>query len=52
MNSANVFNGDLNKFFTMRRPADVWQWGNAVLWPGLLGNLGPENSQQQDEGGE
>ena len=51
MNSGNVFDGDLNKFFTIRRPADIWQWGNAVLWPGLLGNLGPENSQQQDEGG-
>ena len=51
MNRANVFDGDLNKFFTMRRPADIWQWGNAVLWPGLLGNLGPECSQQQDEGG-
>ena len=51
VSSFNVFDGDLNKFFTMRRPADIWQWGNAVLWPGLLGNLGPESSQQQDEGG-
>jgi len=51
VSSLNVFDGDLNKFFTIRRPADIWQWGNAVLWPGLLGNLGPENSQQQDEGG-
>ena len=50
VSSGNVFDGDLNKFFTIRRPADIWQWGNAVLWPGLLGNLGPECSQQQDEG--
>ena len=51
MSSLNVFDGDLNRYVNIRRPADIWQWGNAVLWPGLLGNLGPECSQQQDEGG-
>jgi len=51
VSSLNVFDGDLNRYVNIRRPADIWQWGNAVLWPGLLGNLGPECSQQQDEGG-
>ena len=50
VSSLNVFDGDLNRYVNIRRPADIWQWGNAVLWPGLLGNLGPECSQQQDEG--
>ena len=25
----------------IRRIADIYEWGNKVLWPGLLGNTGP-----------
>ena len=37
----NHFDPHLNSFKTMRRVADVWEWGNEVLWPGLLANNGP-----------
>ena len=37
----NHFDGDHNTFGTVRRVADIYQWGNNVLWPGLLGNAGP-----------
>ena len=30
------------KFVDIRRTAEVWEWGNTVLWPGLLGNSGPD----------
>ena len=26
---------------SIRRVADVWEWGNNVLWPGIFGNNGP-----------
>ena len=37
----NAFDARLNTFQRIRRPADVWEWGNTVLWPGLFGNAGP-----------
>ena len=38
---SNVFDRDLNRFPQIRRAADIYEWGNQVLWPGLLGNGGP-----------
>ena len=38
----NAFDQDLNRFGDIRRVADVYEWGNHVLWPGLLGNM-PSN---------
>ena len=37
----NIFDEQHNRFEQIRRVADVWEWGNTVLWPGLLGNSGP-----------
>ena len=37
----NHFDSSHNTFESIRRTADVWEWGNNVLWPGLLGDLGP-----------
>ena len=37
----NAFDAALNEFGDIRRVADVYEWGNTVLWPGLLGNMGP-----------
>ena len=37
----NDFNEHHVDFSDIRRPSDVWNWGNQVLWPGLLGNAGP-----------
>jgi len=37
----NAFDSALNEFKDIRRTADVYEWGNTVLWPGLLGNMGP-----------
>ena len=37
----NHFDSSHNTFNSMRRPADVWQWGNNVLWPALCGESGP-----------
>ena len=37
----NHFDSSHNTFETIRRTADIWEWGNNVLWPGLLGNSGP-----------
>lgn len=39
--TGNAYDNDLKEFNTIRRIADIWQWGNALLWPGLLGNIGP-----------
>ena len=36
----NDFDEQHNEFEQIRRPADIWEWGNTVLWPGLLGNSG------------
>ena len=37
----NHFDSSHNTFLSIRRTADIWEWGNNVLWPGLLGDLGP-----------
>lgn len=37
----NHFDSSHNTFESVRRVADIWEWGNQVLWPGLLGDLGP-----------
>ena len=37
----NHFDSSHNTFESVRRTADIWEWGNNVLWPGLLGNAGP-----------
>ena len=34
----NHFDSSHNTFLSIRRPADIWEWGNTVLWPGLMGN--------------
>ena len=39
--TGNAYDNDLKEFNNIRRIADIWQWGNALLWPGLLGNIGP-----------
>ena len=38
---SNHFDASHNTFESVRRVADIWEWGNNVLWPGLLGNAGP-----------
>uniref|UniRef100_A0A7S2BTN0 Polycystin cation channel PKD1/PKD2 domain-containing protein n=1 Tax=Haptolina brevifila TaxID=156173 RepID=A0A7S2BTN0_9EUKA len=40
----NHFDSSHNTFESIRRTADVYEWGNNVLWPGLLGDMGPCNS--------
>ena len=30
----NVYDQDLNKFENIRRPLDIYKWGDAVLWSG------------------
>ena len=37
----NRFDQYLNNFQLIRRPADIYEWGNQVLWPGLFGEAGP-----------
>jgi len=37
----NHFDSSHNVFEDIRRIADIYEWGNYVLWPGLLGNVGP-----------
>jgi hypothetical protein len=37
----NTFDENHNTFDDIRRVADVYEWGSAVLWSGLLGNAGP-----------
>ena len=37
----NHFDSSHNVFEDIRRIADIYEWGNYVLWPGLLGNMGP-----------
>ena len=39
----NHFDSSHNTFESIRRTADIWEWGNTVLWPGLFGDLGPCN---------
>ena len=40
----NHFDSSHNTFETVRRPADIYEWGNNVLWPGFFANMGPCNS--------
>jgi len=47
----NHFDSSHNTFLSIRRAADVWEWGNNVLWPGLFGNLGPCNDLIGRRGG-
>ena len=37
----NRFDHHLNNFEMIRRQADVYEWGNQVLFPGLFGESGP-----------
>merc|ERR1719201_346163 len=37
----NHFDSSHNTFESVRRTADIWEWGNTVLWPGLFGDMGP-----------
>ena len=37
----NHFDSSHNTFESVRRTADIWEWGNTVLWPGFFANLGP-----------
>ena len=37
----NTFDSAHNTFASIRRTADIWEWGNTVLWPGLFGDNGP-----------
>ena len=37
----NHFDSGLNEFGNIRRTADLYEWGNQVLWPGLFSNAGP-----------
>jgi len=37
----NHFDSSHNTFESIRRTADIWEWGNTVLWPGLFGDAGP-----------
>jgi len=40
----NHFDSSHNTFESIRRTADIYEWGNNVLWPGLFGDMGPCNS--------
>ena len=37
----NHFDSSHNTFETVRRVADIYEWGNNVLWPGLFSDQGP-----------
>lgn len=37
----NHFDSSHNAFDDIRRVADIWEWGNNVLWPGFFANGGP-----------
>ena len=37
----NHFDSSHNSFESVRRTADIWEWGNNVLWPGVFANGGP-----------
>ena len=37
----NTFDPALNTFQSIRRVADIYEWGNNVLLPGLFANAGP-----------
>eukprot|EP00966_Prymnesium_polylepis_P311980 7208552-Prymnesium_polylepis.1 len=46
----NDLDASHNTFETIRRVADVYEWGNNVLWPGLFANAGPCNARVGAEG--
>ena len=37
----NHFDSSHNTLESVRRVADIYEWGNTVLWPGLFSDLGP-----------
>ena len=37
----NHFDSSHNTFDSVRRVADIYEWGNNVLWPGSFGDMGP-----------
>ena len=37
----NHFDSSHNTLESVRRTADIYEWGNTVLWPGLFSDLGP-----------
>ena len=45
----NHFDSSHNTFQSIRRVADVYEWGNTVLWPGLLGDLDTQTWPDGDE---
>eukprot|EP00966_Prymnesium_polylepis_P142159 3282493-Prymnesium_polylepis.1 len=40
----NHFDSSHNTFESVRRIADIYEWGNNVLWPGLFADMGPCNA--------
>ena len=45
----NHFDGSHNTFESVRRIADIYEWGNNVLIPGLFADMGPCDSQQHTQ---
>lgn len=39
------FDASHNTLMSVRRIADIYEWGNQVLWSGLLGDMGPCNPE-------
>ena len=37
----NHFDSSHNTFETVRRIADIYEWGNNVFWPGMFADMGP-----------
>ena len=37
----NHFDSSHNTFESVRRIADIYEWGNNVLWPGFFADMGP-----------
>ena len=47
----NHFDSSHNTLESVRRTADIWEWGNTVLWPGLFANIGPCGAGVGNRGG-
>ena len=47
----NTFDSSHNTLETVRRPADIYEWGNNVLIPGLFADMGPCNERVGERGG-
>lgn len=45
-----VFMAPNDRFRDVRRIEDIYTWGNTVLWPGLLGNAGPNCGAAESHG--